>query len=222
MCRWGRLDSQWPAHNVTFNQSLHGGAVDGVPDIAGIQIGINDVWQATRGSNLTVFLTVLEETVLKPCIAAGIRPYLVSVSTIGEKKDGENPTDQLLDAFAKGQQSLADKYQIPFVDVRSEYLSYDRQYNCLDLKAGILTGDGVHPTDNGGRGGMLLANAHASAIQQTLQRSPPLPNPLPPLTPPHQPPSPPLPAGLRYGVWWSPWWQCCYERRPLFQAPFRS
>ena len=211
---WGRLDFDWPDHGLNFSGSIHGLSCYGQPDIAGVMIGINDVWQGQnfpdpdsgvsspgRGSNVSTFTRVLRDQVLKPAIAVGIRPYLVSVSVIGEKRSGENPTDKELDAFAAAQEQVATELKIPFVNVRKLYQEYDAQYNCLDLKEGVLTKDGVHPLDNGGRGGMMLANAHAKAILELLRTPPVIPSkhsnaswiPRAPPLPPH----PDLPWGGR-------------------------
>ena len=102
-----------------------------------------------RGSNVSEFTRVLSDEVLSPAIAAGVRPYLVSVSVIGEKREGTNTKvgpagDKELDAFVVAQRSIAERFNIPFVDVRQDYLDYLAQHNCLDLAAGILTSDGVN------------------------------------------------------------------------------
>eukprot|EP00039_Didymoeca_costata_P003595 m.68609 g.68609 ORF g.68609 m.68609 type:complete len:511 (+) comp11983_c0_seq1:112-1644(+) len=195
---WGHLDPSFPITNISFLQTIQGLSPYGVkPDIAAIQIGINDVWQTSRGSNVTEFISVLESQIVQPCLDNGVRPYLVSVTTIGEKADGENEHDAELDSFDKAQMQLATKMNIPFVNARDMYQSYDKLYNCMDLANGILTGDGVHPTDPGGRGAMMLANAHASGILAVLQDKS-LPN-NPPAAAPKPPPPPPTPPGYRYG-----------------------
>lgn len=47
---WGHLDPSFPRTNITFNETLWGGSPNGRPDIAGVQIGINDVWQVRGGA----------------------------------------------------------------------------------------------------------------------------------------------------------------------------
>jgi hypothetical protein len=148
-----------------------------------------------RGSNVSEFTRILSDEVLAPAIAAGVRPYLVSVSVIGEKKDGTNTKvgpagDRELNAFAAAQESIAEKFNIPFVNVRKEYQAYDAKHNCLDMEAGLLTADGVHPVDGGGRGAMLLANAHAEALLMLLKQEK-VPS-MPPKPPPKAPPNPTL------------------------------
>ena len=91
---------------------------------------------------------MLSDKVLTPALAAGVRPYLVSVTVIGEKREGTNTKvgpagDKELDAFVVAQKSIAERFNIPFVDVRQDYLDYLAQHNCLDLEEGILTADGV-------------------------------------------------------------------------------
>ena len=44
-----------------------------------------------------------------------------------------------MQAFVVAQKTIAAEFNIPFVDVRQDYLDYDAKHNCLDLAQGILT-----------------------------------------------------------------------------------
>ena len=113
---------------MNFRGSIHGLSEYGQPDIAGIMIGINDNRQGQlnpdpgvnpgRGSNVSEFTRTLGDEVLKPAIAAGVRPYIVSVSVIGEKREGTNTKvgksgDKELDAFVVAQKSVAAELNLP-------------------------------------------------------------------------------------------------------------
>lgn len=175
---WGHLNPSLPQSNITFVETLD----QDYPDIVGIQIGINDVWQngptcGTRCSNITQFINVLANEIVQPVQQRGIRIYLVSVSTIGERENETNPFDSTLDEFAAGVQSYADSVNVPFINVRQYDLNYISNYNCMNLSSGLLSYDGVHPLVP--RGAVNLANHHAEGILQAIQISPLPPRPLP-------------------------------------------
>jgi len=130
--------------------------------IVAIQIGINDIWFPDRNdsSKLPEFKTILT-SLIKEVQNMNKEIYIATVSVIGEKRDGEDPHDTALDAFAAGQLQVAQATGIHCSDLRKAYLSYDLKYNTDDVYSGILTYDGVHPT---GYGAQLLANYHAEGL----------------------------------------------------------
>jgi len=132
------------------------------PAVVAIQIGINDVWWPTRNdsSKLPEFKAILTD-LIQLVQSLGKKIYIATVSVIGEKRDGQDPFDANLDAYAAGQVDVANITQIPVSNLRKAYLTYDALYNVADVYNGILTYDGVHPT---GYGAMLLANFHAKGI----------------------------------------------------------
>jgi lysophospholipase L1-like esterase len=132
------------------------------PKVIAIQIGINDVWFPTsnHSSPLPVFKQILQDLVIT-AKSLNIKVYLGTVSVIGEKRDGQDPHDVTLDAFAQGQIEVANAVGVPLVNLRKAYLDYDALYNTDDVYNGILTYDGVHPT---GYGAALLANHHAEGL----------------------------------------------------------
>ena len=137
---WGHLDPFQVQTNITLAETLERDR----PDIVGIQIGINDVWQAgpscgNRCSNVTEFIQVLSESVISVARSVGARVYLASVSTIGEKARGTNPLDEQvrvcsivsstpsvlcpsaqlqLDAFAAAAEALAQTQGVSFLNLR--------------------------------------------------------------------------------------------------------
>jgi len=147
------------ANYLSFKEAL---AKD-KPSVIAIQIGINDVWFPTsnHSSPLPVFKEILQNDLIKVALASGIKVYLGTVTMIGEKRDGEDPHDATLDAFAQGQLEVGSATGVPVLNLRKAYLDYDALYNTDDVYSGILTYDGVHPT---GYGTLLLANHHAMGL----------------------------------------------------------
>eukprot|EP01088_Endostelium_zonatum_P016600 TRINITY_DN4553_c0_g1_i1.p1 TRINITY_DN4553_c0_g1~~TRINITY_DN4553_c0_g1_i1.p1 ORF type:complete len:408 (-),score=88.08 TRINITY_DN4553_c0_g1_i1:50-1171(-) len=132
------------------------------PAVVSIQIGINDVWWPTRNdsSKLPEFKQILAQ-LIHEVKAMNISIYISTVSVIGERRDGQNPFDHNLDAYAAGQVQVAKETGVFVSNLRHAYLSYDLKENAADDYSGILTYDGVHPT---GYGAQLLANHHAQGL----------------------------------------------------------
>ena len=70
------------------------------PTIVVIYIGINDVWhsQNDRGTPKDVYETGLK-SLIERIQKAGARPILCTATVIGEKTDGSNPLDKMLDEY---------------------------------------------------------------------------------------------------------------------------
>lgn len=132
------------------------------PAVVSIQIGINDVWWPERNdsSKLPEFKTVLA-SLIREVKAMNISIYISTVSVIGERRDGQNPFDHNLDAYAAGQVLVGKETGVFVNNLRHAYLTYDLKENTQDAYSGILTYDGVHPT---GYGAQLLANHHAQGL----------------------------------------------------------
>jgi len=132
------------------------------PAAVSIQIGINDVWWPTRNdsSKLPQFKTILS-SLIQEVKALNISIYISTVSVIGERRDGQNPFDANLDAYALGQVEVGKLHGVFVNNLRHAYLVYDLKENTNDVYDGILTYDGVHPT---GYGAQLLANHHANGL----------------------------------------------------------
>ena len=144
-------------------------------DVVAIQIGINDILQlpcGARCSNVSAFMAVLRTQLIDVALATGAAVYVASVSVIGESPPFDSETDGELDAFARAAALVAAEAGVPFVDLRDAYKQYDLAENCMLLHEGLLTYDGVHPTQPDGA--TLLANAHAggiiAALEQRLRR----------------------------------------------------
>eukprot|EP00824_Muranothrix_gubernata_P015340 TRINITY_DN318_c0_g1_i1.p1 TRINITY_DN318_c0_g1~~TRINITY_DN318_c0_g1_i1.p1 ORF type:complete len:316 (-),score=61.57 TRINITY_DN318_c0_g1_i1:28-921(-) len=138
------------------------------PTIVVIYVGINDVWRGcyTNGTLPDVFDSVLRGLTQRG-LAAGARLALATVSVIGERWDDTNAFDQTLDAFADLTRGLALSQGVALNDLRTWYMDYERMNNKENLEKGILSYDGVHPTD---RGNMLLANHMAGVLMDVGPR----------------------------------------------------
>ncbi|HUY32018.1 MAG TPA: Dabb family protein [Pirellulales bacterium] len=117
-----------------------------------IYIGINDVWhsQNGRGTPKDQF-----EQGLRRLIAAiqksGARVLLATASVIGEKVDGSNPLDEMLDEYCQISRRVARDTKSQLVDLRKAFLGYLKEHNADNAESGVLTMDGVHLNAAGNR-----------------------------------------------------------------------
>jgi lysophospholipase L1-like esterase len=148
------------------------------PRVVIVQIGINDVWfpggtGPTRAvANAKEYASVLYSQFVQPAAKLGVKLVLASVTVIGEKRAGTNPLDKTLDSFRDGMRQVASEADIPFTDLRAAYTAYEIRVNATTSRhqstwphAGILTYDGVHPSEDGDK--MLVAQ-HAAGILKAL------------------------------------------------------
>lgn len=124
------------------------------PTTTVVYIGINDVWHwATPGltgtprADFEAGLRALVDTLQQ----AGARVVLCTPSVIGEKPDGTNPQDAMLEAYAAVIRGIAAARETGLCDLRTAFLDHLRQHNPDGAAAGVLTTDGVHLNDAGNR-----------------------------------------------------------------------
>jgi lysophospholipase L1-like esterase len=122
------------------------------PSVVVIYIGINDVWHTKngRGTSADVYEAGLRELVQR-CRAGGARVVLCTPSVIGEKTDGKNELDGLLDQYCGISRKVAAETESTLVDLRAAFLGYLREYNTANAEQGVLTTDGVHLNESGNR-----------------------------------------------------------------------
>jgi lysophospholipase L1-like esterase len=121
------------------------------PTIVFIYIGINDVWhwkknkegEMTGGTPKEIFESGLKDIIAK-INAAGARVILCTASVIGEKHDGSNPHDAMLDEYCAISRKVAADTKSQMLDLRKAFLDHLKANNPDNLPKGILTGDGVH------------------------------------------------------------------------------
>ncbi|MBN2416289.1 SGNH/GDSL hydrolase family protein [bacterium] len=122
------------------------------PTVVFIYIGINDVWHWEWGSGTgeDAYRSGLGELVRR-IQAAGARVVLATPSVIGEKTDGSNRFDSMLDQYAAITRDIAGSTGARLLDLRQLFHAYLEEHNPADSETGILTRDGVHLNDNGNR-----------------------------------------------------------------------
>ncbi len=115
------------------------------PTIVVIYIGINDVWhsQSGKGTPKDVYETGLK-SLIERIQKAGARPILCTATVIGEKTDGSNPLDKMLDEYCDVSRSVAKEAKIQLIDLRKAFLDYLKANNPDNKAQGILTSDTVH------------------------------------------------------------------------------
>ena len=117
-----------------------------------IYIGINDVWRSTsnRGTSREDYEQGLVDLVTR-IRESGSGVILCTPSVIGEKTDGTNSLDGMLDEYCAISRKVATDHKIPLLDLRKKFLDYLKKENGKNLPAKILTTDGVHLNPAGNR-----------------------------------------------------------------------
>ena len=124
------------------------------PLIVIVYIGINDVWhfsmKGLHGTPKDEFRKGLIELV-KKIRESGAQVVLCTPSVIGEKKNGENPQDAMLDEYSEITRVVAEEQEVALCDLRQAFIRYERIYNSENIDHGLLTYDGVHLSDGGNK-----------------------------------------------------------------------
>jgi len=122
------------------------------PSLVVVYIGINDVWHSLsgRGTPKDEY-----EAGLRKLVAAvqqsGARVLMCTPSVIGEKTDGSNRLDMMLDEYAQVSRKVAADSGAGLLDLRHEFLGFLTQQNPNQEERGHLTTDGVHLNKAGNR-----------------------------------------------------------------------
>ena len=129
------------------------------PTIVMIYIGINDVWHWThpkvvargkKGTTPEVFESGLKDMIAK-INAVGARVILCTPTVIGEKSDGSNSEDKMLDQYADISRKVAKETGSQMLDLRKAFIDYLKGHNPDQAEQGILTKDTVHMNEAGNR-----------------------------------------------------------------------
>ncbi len=141
------------------------------PTVVFIYIGINDVWHSTsgRGTPKDKFEAGLRELISK-IRATGAKIVLCTPSTIGEKTDGSNPLDEMLEDYSTVSRRVASETKVTLCDLRKAFLNHLKVHNSENKKKGILTRDGVHLNAEGNQ---FVAAQAAEAIAEALKKNTP-------------------------------------------------
>jgi lysophospholipase L1-like esterase len=115
------------------------------PTLVVIYIGINDVWhwQNNHGTKKEDFESGLRD-IIKRLDNAGARVVLCTPSVIGEKNDGSNRFDKMLDEYSDISRSVAKDAKLGMIDLRKAFAEHLKENNGDNKEANILTTDGVH------------------------------------------------------------------------------
>ena len=81
----------------------------------------------------------------------GAMVILCTPSVIGEKNDGTNKYDAMLDDYSTISRAVAAQSSIPLCDLRSAFVDYLKKNNPTNAEKNILTDDGVHLNDTGNK-----------------------------------------------------------------------
>ena len=139
------------------------------PTVVFIYIGINDVWHSTRGKGTpkVQFETGLRR-IIREIADTNAKIILCTPSMIGEKNDGTNPLDAMLEEYAQISRNVANDTDVTLCDLRESFLEHLKDNNPENKRSGILTRDGVHLSIDGNR---FVAGLAAEAIAETLQQN---------------------------------------------------
>lgn len=120
------------------------------PTLVFIYIGINDVWHwnKDRGTKKEDFDSGLRDIISK-INAAGARVILCTPTVIGEKIDGSNEFDKMLDEYADISRSVAVDTGSETLDLRKGFIDHLKAVNQANQERGVLTRDTVHLNDSG-------------------------------------------------------------------------
>ena len=137
------------------------------PTVVFIYIGINDVWHSTRGRGTSQdrFDAGLRD-LIKKITESGAKVVLCTPSTIGEKTDGSNKLDSMLEEYATISRKVAADTGTTLCDLRKAFLDHLKEHNPKNKERGILTGDGVHLNEAGNE---FVAAQAAQAIAKCLK-----------------------------------------------------
>lgn len=122
------------------------------PTVVVIYIGINDVWhsQNGKGTSKEAYEKGLK-SLIERITKAGARPVLCTASVIGEKTDGSNPLDKMLDEYCEISRGVAKATDTQLIDLRQAFLDYLKKNNPDNKDRGFLTNDTVHLNADGNR-----------------------------------------------------------------------
>lgn len=137
------------------------------PTLVVIYIGINDVWHSMqgRGTPKEAYEQGLRR-IVEQIRGTGADVILATPSVIGEKHDGSNPLDEMLDDYSAISRRVAQQSGAQLLDLRKAFVSYLKQQNADNASEGILTTDGVHLNEAGNR---FVAEQMATALVQAVE-----------------------------------------------------
>jgi lysophospholipase L1-like esterase len=139
-----------------------------------IYIGINDVWHSNNGKGTPIdeFEAGLRK-LIQDFRASGAEVVLSTPSVIGEKPQGQNGLDKMLEDFSAVSRRVAAEEGATLCDLRQSFFDALRIFNPTDLGKGVLTSDGVH-LNPAGNTFLAIEAARAlrlAALKRTARRA---------------------------------------------------
>ena len=115
------------------------------PDVVFIYIGINDVWHWERnnGTSKENYEAGLND-IIKQLKAKKARVIICTPTVIGEKHDGSNVQDAMLEEYAAISRKVAQDNKLELCDLRKAFIDYLKAKNKDNAEKGIFTTDRVH------------------------------------------------------------------------------
>jgi lysophospholipase L1-like esterase len=134
------------------------------PDVVIIYIGVNDVWhKASSGTGTDADkFEKFYNAILKKLKDRNIKTVICTPAAIGEKTDFSNQQDGDMNAYSNIIRGIAQKNNLPLIDLRKAFLDYDLKNNPENKDRGILTTDRVHLN---AKGNQLVADEMWKAIK---------------------------------------------------------
>jgi lysophospholipase L1-like esterase len=138
------------------------------PTLVVIYIGINDVWHSlqNRGTSKADFEQGLRR-IIKRIQDAGARVILCTPSVIGEKHDGSNPLDAMLNEYSQISRTVAGETHSQLLDLRRQFVVHLKANNKENVDKKVLTDDGVHLNSAGNR---FVAERMLEAVEGKILR----------------------------------------------------
>jgi lysophospholipase L1-like esterase len=138
------------------------------PTLVVIYIGINDVWHSlqNRGTSKPDFEQGLRR-IIKRLQDAGARVILCTPSVIGEKHDGSNPLDAMLDEYSQISRTVAAETHSRLLDLRRQFVAHLKARNRENADKSVLTDDGVHLNSAGNQ---FVAERMLEAVEGKILR----------------------------------------------------
>ena len=137
------------------------------PTIVFIYIGINDVWgwihpkvRHIGGTKREDFEGGLRDMIEK-INGIGARVILCTPTVIGEKINGTNAPDKMLDEYSDISRKVAKETGSQLLDLRKAFIAYLKEHNTDNVAKGILTIDSVHLNK---KGNIFLSNLVLNAL----------------------------------------------------------
>jgi len=138
------------------------------PTLVVIYIGINDVWhsQNGRGTSKPDFEQGLRR-IIKRIQESGARVILCTPSVIGEKYDGSNALDGMLEEYSQISRTVAADTHSRLLDLRKQFVRHLKANNKENAEKNVLSTDGVHLNSAGNQ---FVAERMLEALERKVLR----------------------------------------------------